>query len=232
PGRQQLLHELGAVALKVAVNLGRHVGPDALHSAELLFSCRSQVLYRAELAGQHARRRIADLGDAESAQESPQLNASTRGYAVDQVLRRLLGETLELFHLVLAQVVKVARVFDSAAVDDLGQGRVTEALDVHGSGEVAKSLEALRATERIDASVRDVRLLAHDISPTHRALRGHLPAWLRVLDADDLGDDIARPVDHHLRAGVHALLVDLGLVVHDYVANRNAALLLGVALRI
>ena len=88
---------------------------------------------------------------------------------------------------------------------------------------MAQELETLRATERVDAPVRDVRLFANDLSPTHRALRGHAPALLRLFDADDLGDDIAGAMDDHARANIDALLVDLSLVVHGDVAHGDPA---------
>ncbi len=88
---------------------------------------------------------------------------------------------------------------------------------------MAQPLQPLRAAERVDAPVRDVRLLADDLASTHGTLRGHLPARLGVLDADDFGDDIARPMDDNAGSDVHALFVDLRLVVHRHVADGHAA---------
>src|SRR5713101_1811253 len=86
-----------------------------------------------------------------------------------------------------------------------------------------QTLELLRAAERIDASVRDVWLFAHDLSPTHRALGRHAPPLLGLHHTHDLGDDVAGAMDDDARAHVDALLVDLGFVVHRHVANGHPA---------
>src|SRR2546425_7167157 len=85
------------------------------------------------------------------------------------------------------------------------------------------AFKALRAAKRIDTAVRDVRLFANHLAPTHGAFARHAPALLRLLDAHDLGDHVARAVDDHARAQVNALLVDLGLVVHGDIADRHTA---------
>src|SRR5258708_13325214 len=84
-------------------------------------------------------------------------------------------------------------------------------------------LELLRAAEGIDASMCDVWLFAHHLSPTHRALGRHAPPLLRLHHAHDLGDNIAGAMYDDPRAHVDALLVDLGFVVHRHVANGHPA---------
>src|SRR4029077_4228002 len=89
--------------------------------------------------------------------------------------------------------------------------------------EVTQPLQPLGRTERVYAAVSDVGLLANDLSPAHGALGRHAPALLRLHHADDLGDHVTRAVDDDARADVHALLIDLSLVVHRDVPHRDTA---------
>src|SRR5450759_1855813 len=88
---------------------------------------------------------------------------------------------------------------------------------------MAQPLQALRGAERVDAPMRDVGLLAHDLAPTHGTFRRHLPTRLRLLDADDLGNDVTSAMDDDASADIHALLVHLCFVVHGDVADGHAA---------
>src|SRR5712691_10334036 len=224
-GLQQSPHQLSPMAVEVLPHLARHVGADALHGVDLLLSRRLQLLDAPELHREQVRRRLAHLRDAQCIKEAAEARALAVREPHQQLLRRLLGEPFELNDLLLGEPVEVARVRDPLALDELVDGGVAEAVDVHRTAarEMAQPLESLRAAERVDASMRDVRLLAHHLSPTHRALGGHAPALLGLFHADDLGYDVARAMDDDARAHIDALLVDLRLVVHGHVANRHTA---------
>ena len=213
------------MTLEVRVDLMRHVGPDAFDAEQVLLGRGAQALDGTELRGQHLRRRLAHLRDAERVKEAAERRMLAVLESRNEVLSRLVREALELDHLLPGQSVEVAGVLDPSLLDDLVERGVAEALDVESTtaGEMAQELESLRATERVDASVRDVWLLADDLPPTHRALGGHAPAFLRLLDADDLRDDVARAMDDHARAHVDAFLIYLRLVVHRDVAHRDAS---------
>jgi len=87
---------------------------------------------------------------------------------------------------------------------------------------MSEPLQALCGAERVDAAVRDIGLLAHNLSPAHRTFRRHFPTRLRLLDAHDLGNDVAGAVDDNASADIDALLVDLRFVVHRDVADGHA----------
>src|SRR5205085_10858886 len=86
-----------------------------------------------------------------------------------------------------------------------------------------QTFQALRWTERVDAAMGDIVLLADHLSSAARALGRHPPAGLGIDHRDDLGDDVAGPPHHPGGADVLALLVDLVLVAHRHIAHRHAA---------
>ena len=205
------------------MDLTRHARADSLDPAQILFGGALQLLDGSEIRRQQRGGRLADLGNAKRVQEMPQLGPAARCDTVEQVLGRLVGESIQLHELILAQPVEVARVFDCASLDELRECRVAKSLDVYDRGVMPQPLEPLSAAEGIDAAMRDVWLLAHDIAPAHGTIRGHLPAWFGLLDADDLRDHVSGAMDRHARADVNAFLVDLRLVVHGHVADRDPA---------
>jgi len=89
--------------------------------------------------------------------------------------------------------------------------------------EVTQPLESLRGAERVMQRCA-MYGSSRTTSPPHTGhLAGIFHPGFGSFDADDLGDDVAGPMDHDSRADVHAFLVDLRLVMHGDVADRHAA---------
>src|SRR6266850_1432679 len=213
PTSEELGHQLAAMTLEIHVHLACHVRTHALDFHEVFLGRAPQPLDAPEIGGEQIRRCLTDLRDAQRVEESAELRPAAVTDPVEQVLRRLVGKASELHNLLLGQAVQVARVLNPAAVDDLTHGGVTETIDVQGAaaGEVAQTLQALCGAERVDAPMSDIGLLAHHFPATHRTSGGHLPAGFRLLDAHDLGDDVASPMDDDPGADVHTLVVYLRL---------------------
>src|SRR5581483_6687419 len=159
-GRQQATHELSPMALEVPPYLVRHVGADALDADQVLLRSVPHARDRPEFRRQQLRGGLAHRRDAERVEESPERRRLALRQPVDEVLRRLLGKALELDHLLARQSIQVARVLHPSLLDELVERRVAKTLDVQGAAarEMPQQLEPLRATEGVDAPVRDVRL--------------------------------------------------------------------------
>src|SRR2546422_5935386 len=174
--REELLDERSARTLKVHVYLTRHARADSLDPAQILFGGALQLLDGSEIRRQQRGGRLADLGNAKRVQEMPQLGPAARCDTVEQVLGRLVGESIQLHELILAQPVEVARVFDCASVDELRECRVAKSLDVYDRGVMPQPLESLSAAEGIDAAMRDVWLLDHGLRLLRCVLERDRPA--------------------------------------------------------
>src|SRR5438445_345710 len=102
---QELLHQLTAWALEVHADLARHVRADAIDALEVFLGCVAQLLDACEIARKQVGRRPTNLRDAKRVYETSELRTVARGDALDEVLRGLVGETLELDQLLPGQSV-------------------------------------------------------------------------------------------------------------------------------
>ena len=149
----------------------------------------------------------------------------------NDVGRGLVGHALELGERRDAQLVDVGRRVHEAAVDQLIDQLVAQALDIHRApaGEMQQRLLALRRAHQPARAARD-RLVGqpHHRRAAFRAARGHheSPRPGRPLlgqHAHDLRNDVAGAAHDDGVADAHVLAPDLVLVVQRRVGHGDAA---------
>ena len=182
---------------------------------------------RRELVGERA----PHPRNAERAEQSSQRHvAPARRDGIDQVLRALLGEPLELDQGLDREVVEVGDVAHQPARDQLVDQLVAEAVDVHGAAaaEVADALLDLRRAGGVDAARDRLAFRLDRLAAAHRAVVGQA-VLLLVSGAflDDhlhhVGNDVTGALDQHPVADPDVLAVDLVLVVEAHVGDGDAA---------
>ena len=118
---------------------------------------------------------------------------------------------------------------DHPALEELLEDRPAGALDVHPAAaqEMGELLGAARRAGEVRAVVADRALVADDRRPADRAGLRHLEDALGARPplregADDLGDDVAGLLEHHLVADPDVLAAHLVEVVEGRPGHRGA----------
>ena len=119
----------------------------------------------------------------------------------DDVAGGLLGHAIERREPVDAQAVKIDRRVHDACVDQLIDQLVAQPFDIHraAAGKMQQRLLALRRAHETAGAARDrlVRQANHRRAALRATIRHDedtgVGRSLRLDDADDLGDDVARP---------------------------------------
>ena len=175
---------------------------------------------------QHLGSLRADVPDAQSEQQRGERLALGGGNAVDELLRRLLGETLQREQLHRGELVQVADVRDQLGVEQRPHALVAEPPDVHGAAtrEVHDAFENPRGAGNVGAighhlvvrmldlgaaagaALRHAKRLLAPRAPGRRTqnLRNHFARardFDRVADTDVLGGDEICVVQRGVRDG-------------------------------
>ena len=202
------------------------------------FHRRPPLFDGAVATSEQARRRLADVADAQRVDEAVERDAPAGLDGAEEVGGRGLAPALQLGELrervaavLLLQVEDVRRAphptLGVECLDLLG----AETLDVEGvaGDEVAQPLQRLgRANQTAGAAAHRLPLLPHRVAAALRADGGRVERLaLRrplLLDhADDLRDHVAGPLHHHPVAGADVLAGDLVLVVEGRAGDGDAA---------
>ena len=189
----------------------------------------AQTVQRPITHREQPRDALADQPDAQRVEQARQPAALGSFEGGREVLRRFFGEALQLGELLGRQAVEVGEVLHQAAVDELLDGRVAEALDVHRAAraEVLQTLFELGGAGGVHAAPVGLALRPEG----HAAARGTLGRE-RVLhgvrgtpgghDLHDIGNHVAGALDEHGVAHADVLAPDLVLVVQAHVADDDA----------
>jgi hypothetical protein len=214
---------------------GVHAGgddrTDVRDLEELRLARMAQPLEAAEVPRQVLRRRLADMADAEAVEEPSQRRGAAAGDPGDEVGRALLAHPLEALQLLLRQGVDVGERAHQAAVHQLVDHLLAQALDVEGAaaGEVEQRELALRrADQAAGAAVIGPARLAHDVAATGRASErhaevGHVAVARLGHAADDLRNHVPGAADDDAIACADALPPHLEDVVQRRARHRRAA---------
>ena len=122
---------------------------------------RHQRLEIAEMTRQGARRRLADLPDAEGVEETGESRRLASGQRREHVRRGFVAQAREPRELPVRQPIEIADIGDEALLDELVDELVAETPDVHRppGGEVPEALLALgRAAQLARAPGSRLRL--------------------------------------------------------------------------
>ena len=210
--------------------LGDHRA-DLLDCQQVLDAGVHQRIEAAEVSREVLGGGLADVADTEPEEKAGQGCAARGVDRLQEVCGGLLGHALELGQLEQAEAVEVGQRTDDAAVDQLLDDLVAEAIDVHGPPlrKVKQRLLALRrADQAAAATVVDLALLAHRQRAAHRAgvRHGERHGTRRTTvrqHADHLGDHIAGAAHNHRIANAHVLALDLAGVMQRGIGHRHAA---------
>ncbi len=146
----------------------------------------------------------------------------------DHVGGGLSAHAIELRQLVHHQVVEIGNTGDDAAVYELFNQRVAQAIDIHDPTrrEMEDGFFQTSRAVRIDTAAGSFSLFAHHLAAAHRAMFRNLkrpPARALRVDADHFRNDIPRPLNHHGIANLQTEPADLILVVQSGARHRDAA---------
>ena len=219
----------GGLLVEEVPHRARDHRADLLDLLQLLHGRLLQSFHRREAGGQGAGHGAAHVQDPEGEEEAVEGAPAALVQGVDEVLRRLLGESFQARQGLHVEAVEVAHVGDQLLLHELLHHGRAEPLDVHGvaAAEVLEPALPLALAGGVDAAGRDLLLVAHQAGPAGRAVLGEpellgLRRPLFLHDADHLGDHVAALLDHHQVADADVLALDLVGVVEGGALHRGA----------
>ena len=198
--RTQLFDE--RVRLRQGAPCGDALGgglTDVADLGHLLDRRGQQRIERAEVIAEDAAGLLADVADAEREQQPRQIARFARFDRADEVVRPGIHLFAERQQLLDRQVVQIGGGLHQSGVDELLQVALAAAVDVHrvAGREVHEVAQQLRRAGSARAADGGFVLIIIDRCAADRAelrelIRHGIQRTPILLDADDLGDDLAR----------------------------------------
>jgi len=149
------------------------------------------------------RERAADIRDAERRQQPRECRVLLCGRdRVDEVLRGLLGKSIELLDLLRREIEQIGDVVDEPRLHERHDDLLAEPVDVHlvpRREELDRAEPLRRAADPVRAQQHDPALFARQLRIAERALRRRQECRTRPFlgDAEDLRNDLAGFLEQH-----------------------------------